>query len=261
MKKITKIISIINQKGGVGKTTTSINLPAALSMFNKKMLLIDFDPQGNLSTGIGVNEQDQENTIYSILTSANEDINNVIKKTLVPNIEIIAANQDLAVFDIEVVNIKDKEYLLHTKLKEIQGKYDYVFIDCAPSLSQLTINALTASDAVLIPLQCEFFALEGVANILKIIDSVKANLNPNLSIEGILLTMYDRRNRLCKEIVEDVRKNFGAIVYDQVIPRNIKLSEASSYGKPVILYDSNCSGSIAYMLLAQEMLAKQVYIQ
>jgi chromosome partitioning protein len=256
MAKSAKVISIINQKGGVGKTTTSINLTAALSMFDKRILLIDFDPQGNLSTGMGVDSIKKDETIYQLLLNYT-DTTSAIKKTLVPNIDIITANQDLAVFDVEVIHIHDKEYLLDKKLQEIKPLYDYIFIDCAPSLSQLTINALTASDSVLIPLQCEFFALEGIANILKIIDSIKLNLNAKLSIEGILLTMYDRRNRLCKEIVDDVRKTFQDNVYDQVIPRNIKLSEASSHGKPVILYDSNCSGSIAYMLLAQEMLNKQ----
>ena len=177
-----------------------------------------------------------------------------MNETSIPNISIIPSNQDLAAFDTEVANIKNKEHLLNEKLQKLEKIYNYIFIDCAPSLNQLTVNALTASDSVLIPLQCEFFALEGIVGILEVIDAIKSNLNPKLSIEGIVLTMYDRRNKLCREIVDDVRKNFSNMVYNQIIPRNIKLSEATSHGKPAILYDSNCSGSIAYVLLAQEML-------
>jgi len=230
----------------------------SIKPISKNILLIDLDPQGNLSTGMGIENSNRVQNIYNLLLD-DSTIENVIKNTLLPNIDIIPSNQDLSAFDTEVSNLENKEHILNKKLQQINKtfpKYDYIFIDCAPSLSLLTVNALTASDSVLIPLQCEFFALEGIANIIRIINYIRSILNPKLTVEGILLTMYDRRNRLCKEVVGDVRKNFGNIVYEQVIPRNIKLSEATSHGKPIMLYDSRCSGSISYILLAQEILKK-----
>ena len=224
----------------------------------KKILLIDLDPQSNLSTGIGIDSHDKNNNIYNFLTS-NTNINSVIKSTLIDNIDIIPSDQNLSAFDAEASTLNNKELFLREKLNYINNiiDYDYILIDCAPSLSLLTINALTASDSIIVLLQCEFFTLEGIANIINILNYIKSSLNTQLTIEGILLTMYDRRNKLCKEIVKDVRQNFGDLVYDQVIPRNIKLSEATSHGKPIMLYDSKCSGSISYILLAQEILNKQ----
>lgn len=250
-----KVIAVVNQKGGVGKTTTSINIAGTLSAINYKVLLVDFDPQGNSSSGVGLDYETRITSIYDVLNGA-KDINESIQKTRIPNLDTLVATTDLAVAEIELANIDNREYTLKEKLNQVKEKYDFVFIDCPPSLGMLTINALCASDEIIVPLQCEFFALEGLAHLLDTIERVRDNYNNNLKINGVVLTMYDKRNKLTEDVEKDVRSCLGDLVYDTVIPRNIRLSEASSHGIPAILYDSNCSGSIAYMNLVKEILKK-----
>ncbi len=250
-----KIISIANQKGGVGKTTTSINLATSLSAINKKVLLVDADPQGNASTGMGIPYDERKPSLYELVVSGSFS-ENAIKKTIVPGLEIITANTNLAASEIELVNVKKREFVLSNIFDEIDG-YDYILIDCPPALGLLTINSLVASNSVIVPLQSEFFALEGISSLVNTIQLVKENYNPKLNIEGILLTMVDKRNSLSSLVEKDVRDHFGSTVYKTTIPRNIKISEAPSHGKPAILYDVNCSGSMAYIGLAREILEKQ----
>ena len=252
---MTKIISIANQKGGVGKTTTSINLATSLSAISKKVLLIDADPQGNASTGMGVTYDKRSPNLYDIISTRvfNE---NVIKKTIVPNLDIITANTNLAASEIELVNVEKREFVISEILSKIT-KYDYILIDCPPALGLLTINSLVASNSVIIPLQSEFFALEGISSLMNSIELIKENYNPNLGVEGIILTMVDKRNSLSALVEKDVRDHFGDTVYKTTIPRNVKISEAPSHGKPAILYDVNCSGSMAYIGLAREIINKE----
>jgi len=252
---MTKIISIANQKGGVGKTTTSINLATSLSAINKKVLLIDADPQGNASTGMGISYNDREPNLYDLIVNkAYDEV--AIKKTIVPGLDIITANTNLAASEIELASVNKREFIITSILSRTKG-YDYVLIDCPPALGLLTINSLVASNSVIIPLQSEFFALEGISSLVNSIDLIKKNLNPNLFIEGILLTMVDKRNSLSALVEKDVRNHFGETVYKTTIPRNVKLSEAPSHGKPAILYDVNSSGSMAYIGLARELINKQ----
>lgn len=252
-----KILSVVNQKGGVGKTTTSLNVSSALAVLGYKVLVIDFDPQGNLSSGFGFNLQDRVNkTIYDALTNKNTDINSVIFKTKIKNLDVLTSNTNLAAFEIEIFDKKDREFYLQNAINNISTKYDYVIIDCPPSLGFLTINSLVCSDYVLIPLQCEFFALEGLSHLLETLEMVKTNINPKLAINGVLLTMYDRRNKLTEQVENDVRDCLGDLVYKTVIPRNVKLTESTSFGIPTIIYDQNCSGSIAYINFVKEMVKK-----
>ena len=246
-----KTIAIVNQKGGVGKTTTAINVAGTLSAINYKVLLIDFDPQGNSSSGIGFDFNNRNSNIFDVLSNE-KNINDCIQKTKIPNLDILLAVTDLAVMELELANMDNREYVLKNKLKDIKNNYDYIFIDCPPSLGMLTINALCASDDLIVPLQCEFFALEGLAHLLDTVARIKDNYNENLKINGVVLTMYDKRNKLTEDVERDVREFLGDIVYKTTIPRNIRLSEAVSHGIPAILYDSNCSGSIAYMNLVKE---------
>ena len=252
---MVKIISVANQKGGVGKTTTSINLATSLSAVNKKILLIDADPQGNASTGIGISYENRSPNLYDLIVNQAFDIK-AIKNTIVPNLDIITANTNLAASEIELAEVKNSEFVLSNLLSKIQG-YEYILIDCPPALGLLTINALVASQSIIIHLQSEFFALEGISSLVNSIELIKESFNPNLTIEGILLTMVDKRNSLSSLVEKDVRNHFGETVYKTTIPRNVKVSEAPSHGKPAILYDVNSSGSVAYIGLAREILEKQ----
>lgn len=254
--KKPRILAIVNQKGGVGKTTTTVNLATALAAVNKRVLIVDFDPQGNASTGLGIEQNNRELTSYEVVLS-DTPINDAVQKTAVPNLHIIPATIDLSGAEIEMVSLMRREYRLKDSLANIHNSYDYILIDCPPSLGLLTLNALAASDAVLIPLQCEFFALEGLSHLVRTVELVRTNLNKDLSIQGIVLTMYDRRNKFTEQIERDVRQYFGDTVYTSVIPRNIRMSEAPSHGKPALIYDMNCAGSKAYIQLASEMLKRE----
>ncbi|MFY9589292.1 ParA family protein [Rickettsia endosymbiont of Halotydeus destructor] len=250
-----KIISVVNQKGGVAKTTTTVNLATALAAMDKKVLVIDLDPQGNSSTGFGINQRERKNTIYQVLIGSIK-LKEAILSTNILGLNIVTSNSNLSAAELDLINMKGREYLLVNLLKELEACYDYIIIDCPPSLNLLTINALVAADEVLIPMQCDFYSLEGLSHLLKTIEIVEKKLNPKIKIAGILFTMYDRRNRLTEQVEADVRKYLGKLVFKTVIPRNIKLSEAPSYGQPAIIYDYKCSGSIAYMELTKEILGR-----
>jgi chromosome partitioning protein len=250
-----KIIAIANQKGGVGKTTTSINLAASLGALEKKVLLIDADPQANASSGLGIDVENVEIGTYQIIEHSNIAAEGVIP-TSAPNVWIIPAHIDLVAIEIELVDKENREYMLKQALNEIKEEYDYVIIDCAPSLGLLTLNALTAADSVVIPIQCEYFALEGLGKLLNTIKSVQKIHNQNLDIEGLLLTMYDTRLRLSNQVVEEVQKHFNNMVFSTIIQRNIKLSEAPSFGESIINYDATSKGAANYLNLAEEIIKK-----
>ena len=253
---MSRIISIANQKGGVGKTTTAVNLATAIAACDKSVLLIDLDPQGNASTGFGIDNIERNTHIYHLLINQ-ISIKDAIKSSIVPKLFVIPADTDLAAAEVELRNRKDREFILDTLLRSITDSYDFIIIDCPPSLGLLTVNAFSASHSVLVPLQCEFYALEGLAQLLRSIEMVKKNLNPSLTIQGIVLTMFDSRNNLSEMVVNDVRKHFGKQVYQTIIPRNVRISEAPSFGQPVLMYDINCSGSKAYTSLAAELLQQE----
>lgn len=250
-----KIIAIANQKGGVGKTTTSVNLAASLGVLEKKVLLIDADPQANASSGLGISVEDVENGTYQVLehTSVAKD---AIAETNAPNVDIIPAHIDLVAIEIELVDKEKREYMLKTAISSLKEHYDYILIDCAPSLGLLTLNALTAADSVIIPIQCEYFALEGLGKLLNTIKSVQRIHNEHLDIEGMLLTMYDSRLRLSNQVVEEVQKHFSDMVFSTIIQRNVRLGEAPSYGESIINYDVSSKGATNYLNLAKEIIVK-----
>lgn len=251
-----RLLAIANQKGGVGKTTTAINLATALAAVNQRVVVFDLDPQGNASTGLGVTAQERRRNAYHVLIGETP-LESVARASCVPGLDVVPADVDLSGAEIELVNAAEREFFLKRALNGAAGRWDYVLIDCPPALGLLTLNALAAADAVLIPLQCEFFALEGISHLMRTIDRVKRSLNPKLEIQGILLTMFDKRNRLSDLVASDVRSHFGDKVYETVIPRNVRVSEAPSHGRPVLVYDTNCAGSRAYLHLAGEILKQE----
>lgn len=250
-----KIIGIANQKGGVGKTTTSVNLAASLGVLDKKVLLIDADPQANATSGLGVDVEAIDIGTYQLLEH-NVSAADAIVQSSAPNVDLIPAHIDLVAIEIELVDKDDREYMLRKALAPIKEQYDYILIDCAPSLGLLTLNALTAADAVIIPIQCEYFALEGLGKLLNTIKSVQKIHNPELDIEGLLLTMYDSRLRLSNQVVEEVQKHFSEMVFETIIQRNVRLSEAPSFGESIINYDVSSKGATNYLSLAKEMIKK-----
>ncbi len=250
---MARIICIANQKGGVGKTTTAVNLSASLAAAEKKVLLIDIDPQGNSTSGMGLSKEGSTETIYHALLRGT-GLKEMIQKTSLPCLDVITSNTDLIGAEIELIQEQDREKKLYHLIKEVEADYDYIFIDCPPSLGLLTINSLTAAHSVLIPLQCEYYALEGLGQLLKTIRLIKQSLNPNLEIEGILLTMFDSRNNLAHQVADEVRNHFKDKVFRTMIPRNIRLSEAPSHGKPALLYDVRSKGAESYLTLAREVM-------
>ena len=250
---MARIICIANQKGGVGKTTTAVNLSASIAVAEKKVLLIDIDPQGNSTSGVGLDKEWSDGTIYHALLRGS-GLKRMVQKTSLACLDVVISNTDLIGAEVELIQEKDREKRLGKLIKEVEAEYDYIFIDCPPSLGLLTINSLTAAHSVIIPLQCEYYALEGLGQLLKTIRLIKQSLNPKLEIEGILLTMFDVRNNLSHQVAEEVKNHFKDKVFRTVIPRNIRLSEAPSYGKPVLLYDVHSKGAESYLDLAREIM-------
>jgi chromosome partitioning protein len=258
--KPPRVLAVANQKGGVGKTTTAINLGTALAAIGEDVLIVDLDPQGNASTGLGIDRRSRRYSTYDILTGE-AAIRDAIVATAVPRLHLAPSTLDLSGLELEIGQARDRAFRLRSALSPLNSiggtKFSYVLVDCPPSLNLLTINAMAAANAILVPLQCEFFALEGLSQLLKTVESVREQLNPDLTIHGIVLTMFDARNNLSGQVVADVREFMGAKVYDTIIPRNVRVSEAPSYGKPVLVYDLKCSGSEAYLRLATEIIQRE----
>ncbi|MEO9877484.1 MAG: ParA family protein [Anderseniella sp.] len=256
-----RILAVANQKGGVGKTTTAINLGTALAAVGEKVLVIDLDPQGNASTGLGIERSPDQKSTYEVLVGE-ADLHEAVQSSEIPGLDCVPSSMDLLGAELELAEYNRKTYRLKDAIEKLivfseANPYTYILVDCPPSLNLLTINSLSAADAILVPLQCEFFALEGLSQLLNTVERVKANLNPELEIQGIVLTMFDRRNSLSEQVAQDVRGVLGAKVYETVIPRNVRVSEAPSYGKPVLLYDNTCAGSQAYIRLASEIIRRE----
>jgi chromosome partitioning protein len=248
-----KVIAIANQKGGVGKTTTAISLSSSMAILEKKALLIDADPQANATSGLGIDPRHVQNSIYECIMD-DSDPNKIILSTKTPHLDVIPAHIDLVGAEIEMINLPNREKKMKKVIDKVKDNYDFIFIDCSPSLGLITVNALTAADSVIIPVQCEYFALEGLGKLLNTIKIVQQRLNPELDIEGILLTMYDMRLRLANQVIEEVKTHFDKMVFETVIPRNTKLGEAPSFGEPIIMFDADSKGSISYLNLAREIL-------
>lgn len=251
-----RTIAIANQKGGVGKTTTSINLSASLAAKGKKVLVIDTDPQGNTTSGFGIEKNELENTVYELILGECS-INECILNDVIPGVAVIPANVNLAAAEIELIGIDKKEYILKSEVDWVKDKYDFIIIDCPPSLNLLTINAMTTADTVLVPIQCEYYALEGLSQLIHTVNLVKERLNPELDMEGVVFTMYDSRTNLSMQVVENVKGHFKQNVFNTVIPRNIRLAEAPSYGLPIAMYDPKSAGAEAYMFLADEVINRK----
>ena len=250
---MTKIIAVANQKGGVGKTTTAINLSAALAEKGKKVLVVDIDPQGNTTSGFGIEKNELENTVYELMLGECS-VKDCMIEDVIPNLSIIPSNVNLAAAEIELIEADKKEYILKNELDWVKDKFDFVIIDCPPSLSMLTVNSMTASDSVLVPIQCEYYAMEGLSQLIHTINLVKKKLNPYLEMEGVVFTMYDSRTNLSQEVVESVKEALEERVFETNIPRNVRLAEAPSYGMPICKYDANSAGALAYASLAEEII-------
>ncbi|EEC55758.1 AAA family ATPase [[Bacteroides] pectinophilus] len=248
-----RIIAIANQKGGVGKSTTAINLAACLAEKEQKVLIVDIDPQGNATSGLGVSKDDVENTIYQVMLGT-ISADDAIQKDVFDNLDVLPSNVNLAGAEIELIDVENREYILKNILYDIKDRYDYIVLDCPPSLSMLTVNAMTAADTVLVPIQCEYYALEGLTQLIHTINLVKRKLNPELELEGVVFTMYDARTNLSLQVVENVKENLGQNIYKTIIPRNVRLAEAPSHGLPINIYDSKSAGAESYRLLAEEVM-------